>query len=164
MARLRTAHGNPRTSLCKSTGAISCLVNHVARVSILPRALACGPASAGLVCFSTPSGLLNPCLANVRQGPCLRTPCRPKVDQQSELDLLVGHLPYDHRQERPHHVAHPRAHSLEAAQMRLLPEGVQASPGSEEARQDPCRRAKLPALSGAQSIASAPAAGLWTAR
>jgi len=72
------------------------------------------------------------------QGPHLRPPCRPQEHKQPQLDLSVEQLQDHHCQAGSHHVPHPRARPAEAAQVRLLRQVVQASPGPEEARQGEC--------------------------
>ena len=73
-------------------------------------------------------------------GAHLREACWPQEHQQPEPHLPVEPVPHYHGQARPHHLAHPRPCAPQAAQVRLLRQVVQAAPGSQEARQDPCRR------------------------
>jgi hypothetical protein len=72
-------------------------------------------------------------------GARVRASRRPQEHQQLEPHLCVGQLPYNHRQARSHHLAHPRPYPVEAPQVQPLWEVLQAAAGPQEARQDACR-------------------------
>ena len=65
--------------------------------------------------------------------PSLRHPRWSQEHKQPLPDVCLGHLPHHHRQARPHHLAHPRPCAAQAAQVRILRQGLQAAAGPQEA-------------------------------
>ena len=72
-------------------------------------------------------------------GACMRGPCRSSLNQQPQLAMCLGQLPYCYSQTRSHYFAHSGARSTKTSRLSCLLKEVQASTGLEKTRKDSCR-------------------------